>query len=326
MNVGDRSGAIDAVRVLGITAVVAGHTLDPRLAPLFYTWHVPIFFVLVGYFWSSERTFLQEARNRARTLWRPYVTWLTLLAVPYVLVHWLDGGLSPGLVFGPVYGGRFAGPPFSTFWFVSVLFFSVLLLRALQALPKPVLTVALVAFVVLGSLFGFFLSRTPLAIGMALPCAALVAMGIVLKRWHPRIRKPMTVGLSLLLISAAAVISGISLPLDIKVGNLGTPVMSLAISVAISSGLILVADSSFRHLPSSVHRGVTLLAYAGFTVVLVHPAIVWILSGQVDRWVTFAAALIIPWGLGIACLRSPASTWLTGVRRRPSKMSVLVEK
>ncbi len=106
-----RSGAVDAVRVVGIIAVIAGHTLEPVWPVVFYAWHVPLFFFLAGYFFSPGRPAKTEFWNRVRTLVRPYLSWLAIFAVPYVIVSIAQSNLSPGQFLGPIYGGAYAGPP-----------------------------------------------------------------------------------------------------------------------------------------------------------------------------------------------------------------------
>jgi fucose 4-O-acetylase-like acetyltransferase len=47
----ERSIAVDLVRVAGVIAIVVAHNWDQRLwaHTWFYTWHVPVFFVITGY-------------------------------------------------------------------------------------------------------------------------------------------------------------------------------------------------------------------------------------------------------------------------------------
>ena len=68
-----RLAGIDVLRVLGIIAVIVGHgwgQVDWVRAAI-YSWHVPLFFVLTGYFWSSDRSMSDEARRRGDSLARP---------------------------------------------------------------------------------------------------------------------------------------------------------------------------------------------------------------------------------------------------------------
>ena len=194
-------------------------------------------------------------------------------------------------------------------------------MRLLWRLP-PVfrLTVAGVGLS-LGYLAGPMLSATPLAIGTALPCVGLLLVGAYATKIRHCMRQPGLVGSGLLLISAALVMTGISHPVDIKVGDFGTPVVSLAVAVAISFGLVLIAETLFLRVPDSVNRATSTLASAGFVVVLLHPLIIWAVDGRLGTWTLFLLALLVPFLVGLTALRTPASGWLTGVKPRASVKS-----
>lgn len=139
------------------------------------------------------------------------------------------------------------------------------------------------------------------------------------------------VGFALLVVCAALVASGITVPLDIKQGNYGTPGLSVLVAATISFALVLLAEAIFTHLPSSVSRSATRLAYAAFTVVLLHPLVLWLMlkfAPTVPNWLVFVVTITVPWLIGIAVLRAPGSLWLTGVarlKRRPEGASPRAE-
>ncbi|QNE36417.1 acyltransferase family protein [Leifsonia shinshuensis] len=311
-----RSGAIDVVRVLGIVAVVAGHTLPfPIVRTLLYSWHVPLFFVLAGYFWSPSRSLTQELTTRTRTLLRPMVTWSVLIGVVFVVVDLQFESSTWQRLAGPLTDGENSAMPFTTFWFVTALFFSAVFLRLLWRLPRMVVWAVAGVGLVLSFTVGPLLAATPLSVGSAVPCVAFLALGIVAKRLRPRVTRPGLLGGGLLAVSAALVLSGVALPLDIKQGDYGTPVLSALVAVAISFGLVLTAEWLCERLPESVGRIATVLACGGFAVVLAHPVILWAMTRfgpPVPDWMLFALCLLIPWAVALGALRTRASAWLTG--------------
>lgn len=135
-----RSVGIDAVRVLGIAAVIFGHVYTgPVTHQFIYAWHVPLFFVLTGYLWKRGRPLTRELLTRGRTLALPYAGWFVVISVLVTAVAMLSGReTSFDVLFGPAWGGANARGPFGTFWFVSVLFFTAVLFRMLERLPRPV--------------------------------------------------------------------------------------------------------------------------------------------------------------------------------------------
>jgi acyltransferase len=324
-----RSGAIDAVRLLGIVAVVAGHTLmSPLIRPLLYSWHVPLFFFLSGYLWSHRRTLKVEFSKKFRSLGLPYLTWIVLIAVPFIV---LDATLEPfsaTRLLGPVYNGTMSAMPFTTFWFVSTLFATVVLLRLLWRLPRPVVWGIAVGGMIVAYYAGNLLAQTPLSIGSALPCLFFVLCGTLASRLRASITRPLLVGCLLLGGAVTLIAMGYSAPLDIKAGNYGTPVVSAFVAVAISFALVLVAEALFSHFPVRVGQVATRLATAGFVIVLIHPLVLWVLlkfGGPVPNWAIFVAALGGSCVVGQLVTRTRASAWLTGTERPKVQPRELVQ-
>jgi hypothetical protein len=161
------------------------------------------------------------------------------------------------------------------------------------------------------------LSDTPLGIGLAVTCLVYLLIGDALRRVRARVRMPLLTGILLILISAVLIMTGLSDFIDIKQGDYGTPVVSLLVSVAISFGMILVAESLVR--PGRFSQVCTLLALPLLTVVLLHPVVLW------TTWpdpVAFAVGMLVPLAIGLVALRTPLSPWLTGqerLRRPPAE-------
>jgi acyltransferase len=316
---GRRSGAIDAVRVLGVIAVVAGHSLAlPFIRPLVYSWHVPVFFFLAGYFWSRDRGVKAELVGRMRTLGLPYVSWFVVIACAFVPLDALLETMTPSRLLGPFYNGELSAMPYTTFWFVSALLATVLLMRLVAPLPWPIVWALGIAGSVAGFFFGGALAQTPFAVGSAIPCLIFVLLGTLARTLRPRVTRAGLLGFALLAVSAALVTSRLALPLDIKQGNYGTPGVSVLVAAAISFGLILVAESVFAHLQPRVHRAATGLSRAGFVVVLAHPLVLWVLlkfTPGLPNVLVFAITLTVPWAVGLVAARTPAARWLTGGER-----------
>ncbi|WP_460536402.1 acyltransferase family protein [Humibacter ginsengiterrae] len=318
---GSRSGAVDAVRVVGILAVVAGHTLSfPVVRPLLYSWHVPLFFFLSGYFFARNRTVTDELKRRSRTLGRPYLAWFVLIGIVFVA---LDSTLESATcvrLFGPFVNGQHSAMPYTTFWFVAVLFFTTVLLRCLWQLPRPVLWLIGIGGAVAGYTIGDTLARTPLSVGSALPCLIFLLLGGLAHDLRPRIAAPGSVGLGLLLLAGISIVTGFSAPVDIKQGDFGTPVLSTLVAAMISFGLILVVETGFTVLGERSGRIATQLSYAGFMVVLTHPLVLWLIltfGPSIGPWLLFATCAIIPWAAALLALRTRFAAWLTGIARTP---------
>lgn len=110
-------------------------------------------------------------------------------------------------------------------------------------------------------------------------------------------------------------IGGVSAPLDLKQADFGTPGVSVAVAVALSFGLTLIAGS----IPVCSRFGknaVSQMAAGGFMVVLTHAAVLSILdTPQSGRLLDFAAAVVVPWTLALLLLQTPWAPFLLGVAR-----------
>jgi hypothetical protein len=221
-------------------------------------------------------------------------------------------------VIGQFWDGQLSAMPYTTVWFVSALFASVILFRILWLLPRPVLWAVAIVGVAAGAVFGGVLARTPFAIGSALPCLIFLLLGTIARSLRPRITHPVLLGLPALGVCVVLVLLGISAPVDIKQGDYGTPVLSVVVAAVISFSLVLLAEALFSRLPVFVHRVATRLAFAALTVVLLHPLVLWLMvnfAPPISDAVVFAVALVVPWLVGILALRVRASLLITGVTR-----------
>ncbi|MBK0418347.1 hypothetical protein JD276_04785 [Leucobacter sp. CSA1] len=314
----ERSGAIDAVRLLSVVAIVAGHIWGyDNTAKLLYTWHVPVFFFLSGYLWKPGRAVGAELRSRLRSLGRPYVAWLAILTVCLVAFGIAAGEDVSGDVAAGLYGGAGATQPYTTIWFVSVLFFATLGYRLLERLPGWARWAAILAGTASGYLWGPELAATPLSVASAVPCLVLLAAGAACRSLRSSIARPLLTGIALLAASAALILFDVSAPVDIKAGDYGTPVLSLLCAVAISFALVLVAE---RVVPAGrVSRCLTWLALPALAVVFAHPLF---FDVPGPRVVVFAVAFLVPLAVGLIGLRTPLSPWLTGQERRGADRSL----
>jgi fucose 4-O-acetylase-like acetyltransferase len=301
-------------------AIVAGHvwvTAHP-LRELLYSWHVPVFFVLTGYLWKPQRSFGTEAKNRTLTLLVPYVVWLALLGGFTLWLALVNGNLHVDRVERVLWGGQFAaGAPFWPIWFVTTLYAAALIYRALSRAPLPLQwLIAIVLASLALYLPGQPLKYLPLGIGLALPGLLFVLAGVTFRRVRPRLRRPLLTSLALLVPAFALAGFGVSRPLDMKRLDLGTLVLSAVVAVAISVGLILLAEWIFdgRDALSGI---ITPLAQASLVVLFLHtPIIVVLRQTATPKPVVLLLALVISWGIGLALLRVRGAWVLTGVLPR----------
>lgn len=305
-----RNPSVDLLRCAGIIAIVAGHVwTDYPPREYLYGWHVPVFFFLTGFLWTTGRTLEEEVRRRSRSLLKPYAFWFVILYVAHVIRLVEVGELTPPSLVGPVYGGYYAYSPFSTFWFVFVLFASALLWRLLErygwGARAAVLSIAILASIFVGPL----LAKTPLAIGSALPALVFVAAGQIAKHWSGNRAVSLSVCVGGVVAATLFATQAVN-SLDIKQGDWGTPFASMICAILVSWGLLLAAQRIAPMLGTG--RFVTRLATTGFTVILLHPLVLQ-LTPMLSSPLQFAFALLIPGIVALFALRTSVSQWVTGM-------------
>lgn len=319
----NRSGAIDALRVLAVVGIVAGHVWSgPLVDTGLYTWHVPAFFLLSGYLWKSRApgtrwAVTTEAKKRFRTIMVPYIAWLVVTLLVHLVMLRHRDLLSSDAVMLPIVGGSLNAGPFGAYWFMPALFFSAVAFRALERVPLIIRIVTITGITVAIYRFGEPLAELPLSVGIAGGALVFMLAGQGLHRVRDRVKRPILAGVACVIAGAAPALSGVSAHLDMKYGELGTPVLSIAAAALISAGFLLILEGVFTRLPAWVHALSTRLAAGCLMVVLTHTYVLWLLDiPDTERpfWV-LAIALVVPWAIAMVLNRTPLSRIFLGTPR-----------
>lgn len=159
-----RKDWVDIVKAFSIIAVVLGHidyqypqvSLLPISTIIAWLWHVPVFFIIGGFFLKDERLTKPQSfiKGKIHSLYLP----ILYLYIPFVLLHnvMLDVGFyDTGIEYGGKYvsywsAGQFvrgvaetvflAGrePILGAMWFVYVLFIALCYLSIVSFLIKSI--------------------------------------------------------------------------------------------------------------------------------------------------------------------------------------------
>lgn len=137
--------------------IIAGHFGIASANHFVYTFHVPLFFLLSGYFLSTKVSFLPFMKQKARQLLVPYyVTGVVILVVATVVNHFvwpeIDALNNAKSMLGALLYGSGAphSEPFAIrqiglLWFLWALFFSTGFTHLALKTKYPLLTVCLIA-------------------------------------------------------------------------------------------------------------------------------------------------------------------------------------
>lgn len=304
--------------MFSIAAVVLGHAYGPRMEGTQYLeiWRMPLFFFLTGYFWNQGRTFAHEVRNRWETLGIPYLIWAVIMSV--AAWFWTRGAPEE---FWPLmqsgwYGGADQQPPWWAFWFISVLFFVAILRRFLERFPAWTAWAVAFAGLCLAEIPESGLARTPLGVGLALPCLFFVLCGELFRQTiQPKIpRHRALTGTIVVLLGLGAVYLGLG-SMNIKFSGFGTFLISPVVGALMAAGMVLLFSTVVNRVTRGARKVITPLVRTGTVVVLFHG---WLLvtlvhQGVTDDYLRFTITLPLSWAVGLIIIYSPLAPWLAGV-------------
>lgn len=311
-----RSAAVDAVRIVGIAAVVACHVwTEPEWSRKFlFSWNVPIFFFLSGYLWTPQRPLREEVKKRFSTLAIPYLVWFAIVMVLFLAKNVSSGDLSAEDLWRPVLGGNFVGRPFSTMWFVSALFFVAVIYRAMQVLPLRVHWAIATTLLVAAELLPKLFSLMPLGIGTGLVSLVFVVAGVTFRRYRARVRGGIVAPLGAAIVAAVLLSTGWSAPVDLKRADVGTPMISAAVAILVCIALVVSAEMLVPRLGLRAGRWIVLASSAGLFVVFAHPVVLWVMDTRPSgSFSAFAVALAVPWVIGALVRFTALSPLLEGL-------------
>ena len=140
---------IDVARGLGMICIILGHLGNDQINRVVYTFHVPIFFLISGFFISNKQDIKTFCKKRAKSLLVPYVAAAAVLIVlgaiesMFIGISWYgadtwfasmtSGAGSWGLA--ALYGAgtttevTFGNRAIGAIWFLWAIFWGSLLLR-----------------------------------------------------------------------------------------------------------------------------------------------------------------------------------------------------
>lgn len=325
-----RSAAIDVLRVMAILAVAVSHLWGEYdvVRALTFSWHVPLFFFLSGYLWTTGRTVGHEARTRFRSLIVPFIAWTVILGAIALVYVGMTTGITVEGVASVLWGGARARGPWSPFWFLPVLFFATVLYRFLESIGVRTWGAVGIglAGVVLCYLWGEKLALwTPQDLAIAVPTLVFIGAGALVRAHEHRLRGRGWWGAGLLLVAVALLLTGWAEPLDMKLGNFGVPGLSLAVSLMICTGLLWLATALLPgQIPGRIGWVISETAQTMVVILVTHTFFYFVLSAelQIPRPIVFAVTIAVTVALGIILHRTPLSPLLVGIPRAKATAAV----
>lgn len=327
-----RTAALDVLRVLAIIAVAASHLWGEYdvVRSITFSWHVPLFFFLAGYLWTTRavdprRTTRYEVANRFRTLIVPFAAWTVVFGVGTIAYLMVTTGVTAEGVLSTIWGGARARGPWSPYWFLPVLFFAAVLYRWLEGRGVgPALSIAIGGTAVaICYLAGEKLALwTPQDAAIAVPMLVFFGVGSIVRRHEGSVPHRPVWGAVFLLVSLALLLTGVAAPLDMKLGDFGTPVISVLVSLMVCTGLLWTATALLPGpIPGKTGALISETAQTMVVILLTHTFAYWLLSAQlqIPRPIVFTVTVVGTIGLGLLLYRTPLSPWLVGIPQKDAR-------
>jgi fucose 4-O-acetylase-like acetyltransferase len=298
---GERIGWLDTARAIGIVAVVAGHvTSDRAVWAAAFHFHMPLFFMLSGMM-AGPAPLGEVAWRRVRSLLIPYACWLVIVASADLVIAsatshpaYLPWDRPAVAIARALLGGTFLVGPFGIFWFVTCLYLVQVAGTAILRLPQHRIVLATAALFVVAQL----IPRWPNPWGViSVPMALFFFLFGALHHGHvDRLgRWP---------IVAAAVFAALALlsrPLDMKIADAGTPVLSMLAALGLCHLVITIA----RHLPGVAP--VAVVGRASLAIMYLHLTLLYALRGRLGEGTIAAIGIALPLALWLALRRYPCA-------------------
>lgn len=187
---------IDVAKGIAMICIILGHLGDANINRVVFTFHVPIFFFITGYFTNSERDITEFVKNKLRTLIVPYIVTCLLIVILGTIDGWNKGNPFYALEYwskASLYGAGsehvdlFFIPSIGALWFLWATFWGDLFLRISLNFDKYLRMVFIVGIFLL-SYYSRNIFWLPLSI-QAGGCAALfMYIGWLLRSMKKRIK------------------------------------------------------------------------------------------------------------------------------------------
>ena len=176
---------VDNLKVLGIIMVVLGHIESP-LTTFIFSWHMPLFFMISGFFIKSEDSFKEYAVANFKRLMVPYFIFAFIGLVAEIIKRIALGReqinltLALKAILFNMNMESLANQYGFVLWFLPALFFSRIIVYALIRYFKSALLQFLLVFVCFIS--SFYL-KLPFGLSNALNAAVFIFSGYYLFKY-----------------------------------------------------------------------------------------------------------------------------------------------
>ena len=202
---------IDVARGIGIISIMLGHFGIFSIVRVLYTYSIPLFYLITGYFFDENASALQFTKRKARTLLVPYALTSVVIILLGTLIGLFKNDFQTPLkiwTYAAFYGSgsTWAEPYYikgiGPIWFFLATFIGCVILRSLQKNSLSFRLIVILSAFVFGCLTSKYL-WLPFSIQSGLCSVLFIYLGYVFrKKKHLFVQMNRSLKVSCLIIAA----------------------------------------------------------------------------------------------------------------------------
>ncbi len=195
---GSRKEYLDIARGICMVCIILGHLGDPYLNRFVFTFHLPVFFLISGFYFNPNNNFRSFLKKRIRSLIVPYFVCSFLTALSYCAVqiivlkaayeNIIDGLKDLGIAIlyaaGDPWKTPFVIPGMGAIWFLWAMFWGQLILLLLMKTKPAIRVITLVLLFVFAHKTVVDIVFLPLSIQPGCTAALYIFVGYVFRDYE----------------------------------------------------------------------------------------------------------------------------------------------
>lgn len=185
---------LDIAKAIGILCIIAGHMGIARIDKIVFTFHVPLFFLISGYFLDMSEDIVLFTKKAARSLLIPYYftgLCLILIKIPIDIIHGVPKQIPKDMfqilirvlyASGTDTNNTIGGiASIGAIWFLYALFWAKVIVRVMLKIKWGGVALIIIA---LAAYYTSLYVWLPLDIQAGATAGVFVYLGAVFKKWR----------------------------------------------------------------------------------------------------------------------------------------------
>lgn len=258
--INERELWIDVLKGIAILLVVVGHNCEGKLNSFIFSFHMPLFFLISGYLFSSKLPKKYFIKSFERLL-IPYFSFLIILTIPFIIINiHKEVSIKENitLIISNLLGGGNLTGALGPLWFITVLFVANNVFNFIIYLKKiPVFFIFIPLLTIVGFLLIYYNNYLPWNLSVVPIAVLYLGVGYLLKHiytynkyFSPKYKFFNCIAIITLLI---VYLFSNNLRMDLKYAQYGIPILSFVVSIISSIAISYFAFIISRNKKFSIY-------------------------------------------------------------------------